>query len=340
MNRAHKIAVATALLTCTGLILWLVFGTHPSQKKSAEFLSQTNDFIDGSPLIQPIPDSIQLDPLKVTLGEKLFKDPRLSNSAASCNSCHNLHQAGIDGLKTSINVMGGMDEMNTPTVFNSGLHFQLLWNGFANSLEDQVEYSIQNPKQMNSNWPDIIKRLQRDANYVQAFNAIYEDGLTATSIKNAIATFQRSLITPHAPFDLYLKGDENAIDNNQKAGFILFNDYGCISCHQGVAIGANLFARFGVFDDAFKHKKEPSAADLGRFTYTDDATDKYVFKVPSLRNVALTAPYFHDGSATTLEEAITRMAKMQLGRTPDENDVKLIAAFLKSLTGTYKGKRL
>ncbi|MBL4762077.1 MAG: c-type cytochrome [Gammaproteobacteria bacterium] len=340
MNGTNKIAIAAALLVFVGFILWLVFATDTSKKQPSEFFSSQNDFIDGSPLIQPIPDSIQLDPIKVALGEKLFKDPRLSNSATSCNSCHNLHQAGIDGLKISINVTGGMDEMNTPTVFNSGLYFKLLWNGFADSLEDQIEGSIQNPKHMNSNWPDIIKRLQRDSSYVNTFNVAYEKGITATSIKNAIATFERSLITPHAPFDLYLKGDENAINEDQKAGFVLFKDYGCISCHQGIAIGANLFARFGVFDDAFKNKKELTATDLGRYAYTNDPADKHVFKVPSLRNIALTAPYFHDGSSATLEEAIARMAKAQLGRTLDNSDIKLIAAFLESLTGTYKGRHL
>ena len=340
MTSTNKIAIASALLVLTGFLLWPLLGADTEENQPPEFLSQADGFIDGALLIQPIPDSIPLNPIKVALGEKLFKDPRLSNSAVSCSSCHNLHQAGIDGLKTSINVMGGMDEMNTPTVFNSGLSFKQLWNGSADSLEDQIEDVIHNPKHMNSNWPSIIGRLKSDTSYIRTFNATYKEGLTATSIKDAIATFERSLNTPHAPFDLYLKGDENAITEDQKAGFVLFKDYGCISCHQGVAIGANLLARFGVFKDPFANRKDLSATDLGRYAYTNDPMDKHVFKVPSLRNIALTAPYFHDGSASTLDEAIRRMAAAQLGRVPDTSDIKLISAFLHSLTGTYKGRAL
>lgn len=197
-------------------------------------------------LTQPLPQKIQLNPNKVALGQKLFHDVRLSSdNTISCASCHSLSTGGVDNRKLSIGIKGGVGSVNSPTVLNSGFNFVQFWDGRAATLEDQVDGPIHHPKEMGSNWKQIITKLQADQSYDTAFKNTYKDGINSTNIKDAIATFDRSLITPNSRFDKFLRGDANAIDANEKNGYALFQSYGCASCHQGINLGGNMFEKWG-----------------------------------------------------------------------------------------------
>jgi cytochrome c peroxidase len=187
---------------------------------------------------------------------------------------------------------------------------------------------------MDSNWSEIIAKLSGDSEYRKAFAAIYGDAITAAAMKEAIASFERTLITPNARFDQFLRGIEDAITEEEKQGYLLFKSYGCASCHQGRAVGGNMFEKMGVVRNYFAERGNITASDYGRFNITGVEEHRFEFKVPSLRNVELTAPYFHDGSAKTLEDAVKIMSKYQLGRQMPQEHRDLIVAFLKTLTGT------
>lgn len=284
--------------------------------------------------ISPIPLKVPGDGRIAELGRRLFEDPRLSaDNTVSCSRCHPLDRAGVDGLKFSVGFGGAVGTVNTPTVFNSSLNFAQFWNGRADSLEDQIDGPINDPSEMASNWEQVIEKLRSDDGYLKAFSQLYPQGMTSQSIKNAIATFERSLLTPNARFDQFLRGNNNAINDGELQGYLLFKKYGCSSCHQGVAVGGNMYEKLGVHRDYFAERGGVTEADFGRFNVTGIEDHRFEFKVPSLRNVALTAPYFHDGSRKTLEDAVSAMAKYQLGRSIDQVDVKSIVAFLKTLTG-------
>ena len=293
--------------------------------------------------IQPIP--LQLSPApdvrKVALGKKLFHDPRLSgDDSVSCSTCHRLDRAGVDHRRRSLGIRGIEGEVNAPTVFNSGLNFAQFWDGRAKTLEEQVDGPVQSATEMGSTWDRVLGKLRADPAYVAAFKALYPEGMARETVKNAIAEFERSLLTPRSRFDRHLGGDAAALTTGEKAGYLKFKSYGCISCHQGVNIGANLFQRMGIIGDYFADRGNITKADLGRFNVTGQEADRHVFKVPSLRNVAVTAPYFHDGSAATLEEAVAVMARYQLGRPLPPQDLAEIVAFLGTLTGEFEGKSL
>ncbi len=296
---------------------------------------------EDSRAIRPIPAARGLDPARVALGERLFHDPLLSgDQTVSCASCHRLNSGGVDGLAKSVGVEGRVGVINAPTVFNSGLTVRQFWDGRAASLEEQINGPVNNELEMASNWDLVLNRLRAHAEYPQLFRLAYADGLNADNVRNAIATFERSLNTPDSPFDRYLKGELDAVDEQVLAGYRLFLSFGCVSCHQGQALGGNMYARFGIMEDALGLRKSDRQANFGRFNVTGMAEDKYVFKVPTLRNVALTAPYFHDGSVSSLEEAIRVMGINQLGLEISAEDQALIAAFLRSLTGRLRGKAL
>ena len=291
--------------------------------------------------IQPLPAMPKLNPDKVALGEKLFFDPRLSaNGKLSCASCHDLETNGADHQAHS----RGHDDMplavNTPSVFNSVLNPWQFWDGRAHSLKEQIDYVIENPREMANSWPVIIRRLKTRPDYVREFGRLYADGINADNIRNAISTFERTLLTPDSRFDRWLQGDEQALDANEKKGYQLFKAYGCTACHQGANIGGNLFQKIGIFADYFQQQDKIQPADYGRFNVSGREQDRYVFRVPSLRNVAVTAPYFHDGSVNTLHDAIQLVARYQLGRTIPDDDIQDIIAFLQTLTGKYKGRLL
>jgi cytochrome c peroxidase len=289
----------------------------------------------GREPLQPIPLQILAEAEKAALGHKLFFEPRLSKTnLISCASCHDLASGGADKLAVSTGINGSKGEINSPTVFNSGLNFRQFWNGRAKSLEDQIDGPISHPKELGSNWPEVIAKISADPAYSSAFAKAFSDGITAANIKSALAAFERSLATPNAPFDRYLRGDPAAISEQEKLGYAKFKAYGCVACHQGVNVGGNMFQTMGVMGDYFKDRGTPvTEADLGKFVVTKNPQDKHVFRVPSLRNVALTAPYFHDGSAHTLNQAVKIMAKYQLGRPLPKEDLEAIVAFLKTLTG-------
>ena len=289
--------------------------------------------------IKPLPATLRQDPARAELGRRLFNDVRLSaNSRVSCASCHDLGKGGIDGRARSVGFTGKLTAVNAPTVFNAALNFKQFWNGRADSLEAQIDLVIQNPVEMGSKWADVVVKVSQDAHYKQAFAAAYKDGVTKANIQNAIATFERTLITPNSRFDKYLRGDRNAISEEEKAGYAKFKQYGCVACHQGVNVGGNMFQKFGVMGNYFEKRGMSAEADLGRYLVTREEGDKHVFKVPSLRNVALTAPYFHDATAKTLEDAVDVMFKYQLGRVGSKEDKEAIIQFLKTLTGEPGGK--
>jgi cytochrome c peroxidase len=292
-------------------------------------------------LITPIARPSGLDPARVALGEKLFQSPLLSGSGSqSCASCHDLSHAGVDSLPHPSSPLAPPASINTPTVFNSALNFRQFWDGRALTLEDQVDGPLLNPAEMDSSWPQVLSKLQGDADLAARFRRGYKDGVTVANVKDAVATFERSLATPDAPFDRYLAGDTSAIDPTAARGYELFTNYGCSACHQGQGVGGNMFQQLGVMADYFGDHGQHTQADLGRFNVTHDEADKYVFKVPSLRNVARTAPYFHDGSVAHLDDAVRLMARYQVGRDLDDADVGALVAFLGSLTGTYQGRPL
>ena len=291
--------------------------------------------------IKPIPISIELDYQKVELGEKLFFDKRLSkNNTIACSNCHDLNLGGTDRKKVSMGINNSVGMINSPTVLNAGFNFKQFWNGRAESLEDQSASPINNPLEMGSNWDEVITKLTLDSEYVSKFKMVYKSDIKASLIQNAIAEYERSLYTPNSRFDQYLRGDTNAIDEEELAGYNLFKNLGCSSCHQGVNIGGNMFQTFGISGDYFSDRGNITEVDYGLFNTTKNESDKFVFKVPSLRNVNLTAPYLHDGSAQTLEDAVKVMSVYQLGRTLSSDESLKIVKFLKTLTGELKGRKL
>lgn len=273
------------------------------------------------------------DVKKAELGRLLFYDVRLSgNNTVSCASCHVLNKGGDDGKVTSVGVYGRTGGRNTPTVINSAINAYLLWDGRVISLEDQIDFSVNNPNEMDGNWDDIVSKLQQDPKLKHLFKESYGNSINVEDLKDAIAVFERTLVFV-SRFDRYLSGRKDAITDFEKKGYDLFKAYGCSSCHQGRSLGANMFAKMGVFGDYFSNRGNIAESDFGRFNVTGKDSHKYHFKVPSLRNVALTAPYFHDGSAVNLHDAIYTMSKYQLGRSITEEDIAAISAFLKTLTG-------
>ena len=291
--------------------------------------------------IKPIPIP-QISSIKqVELGRLLFHEVRLSkNNQLSCASCHSLKYGGADGQVVSSGVNGSKGLINSPSIFNSSLNFRQFWDGRAADLLQQIDGPLSNPIEMNSTWPEVLSKLKQDPFYREQFNNAFRTGLTISNIKAAIVSFEESLLTPNSRFDLYLKNQNNAISAEELEGYRLFKQYGCISCHQGVAVGANLYQRFGLMGDYFADRGNISAADLGRFQLTGKEVDLYVFKVPSLRNVALTAPYFHDGSSKDLSDAVAVMMRYQLGIVAQQQEIDKIILFLNTLTGQYQNAPL
>lgn len=292
--------------------------------------------IAGGEPISPIPLVLNLDPRKVALGRRLFSDTQLSlDNSISCAHCHDLHKGGMDNLPRSVGIGGASGEINAPTVYNSGFNFRQFWDGRAATLEDQIDGPLENPKEMGSNWNEVISRLEAD--YRSDFAQIYPAGIQRETVKNALAEFERSLTTPNSKFDRYLRGDKNALNGDELAGYQLFKKSGCISCHQGVNVGGNMYEKLGLVANYFEHRGNLRTVDLGRYNLTRVEEDRYEFRVPSLRNVALTSPYFHDASAATLEEAVAIMGKYQLGLDFQPDEIARIVKFLNTLTGEQPG---
>jgi len=337
-GRALPMAAAVAVLATLLLGgLWLKSLNSPENAVPLTALKAPVSFA----FTQALPQTVTLDGRKVRLGQQLFHDPRLSrDDTISCASCHGLNTGGVDNRARSIGVAGGVSSVNAPSVFNSGLNFVQFWDGRSPTLEAQIEGPVNHPLEMASNWLLINQKLAADAHYPELFTALYADGISVVNIKDALATFERSLITPNSRFDKFLNGDTAALNDKEKQGYELFQSYGCASCHQGQNLGGNMFEKMGLMGDYFAERGNLTEADKGRFNVTQDADNLYEFRVPSLRNVALTAPYFHDGYAATLEQAVAIMAKYQLGRPMPEEHLNAITAFLRSLTGQYQGQPL
>lgn len=289
--------------------------------------------LDDEP-IKPVPLSLHQDPARAAIGRRLFSDTRLSgNGQLACASCHDLGRAGADSTARSAGVGKRLTALNTPTIFNAALNFKQFWDGRADTLEAQIEMVVVNADEMGGRWPEVVARVGSDAQYRSAFGAAYRDGVSKASIIDALASFERTQITPNARFDRYLRGDADAISAAEKAGYAKFKQYGCVACHQGVNVGGNMFQKFGVMGAV------PGAAAQGRFALTGLESDRQVFKVPSLRNVAETAPYFHDASAATLEQAVDTMFEYQLGRFAPAADKAAIVAFLRTLSARPEAPR-
>jgi cytochrome c peroxidase len=287
--------------------------------------------------LQPLPTQVEVNAQKAALGKKLYNDTKLSkDNSISCASCHNLQTAGVDKKRFSPGVGGTLGGRNSPTVFNATFNFRQFWDGRAADLVEQAGGPVVNPVEMAAAWPDVIAALSKDPQYPALFEAAYGKGakIDESTITQAIAEFEKTLITANSPFDRYLLGEEAALTDKQKRGYELFKSYGCSSCHQGKNVGGNMFQKFGVLKDINLRKSEVD--DLGRFNITGNEWEKHVFKVPSLRLAVLTPPYFHDGSVETIQEAVNIMIEFQLGRSVPPEDREAIIDFLNSLVGQYR----
>jgi cytochrome c peroxidase len=269
--------------------------------------------------ITPIPQPPPTDPLRLVLGERLFGDRRLSHDGTlACSSCHDLQTNGADDSHRVTARDGSKLPFTTLTVLNAALSFRLSWEGKFRTLEGQAQSSLETPANMATSVDEVVGKRKADPEMVRQFDDAYGRPPDATSILDAIATFERSLLTPGSRFDRWLEGDKTALTAEEQDGYRLFKSFGCISCHQGVGVGGNLFERLGVFHPHVLRRPD-------------------ILRVPSLRNVAAMAPYFHDGSAATLDVAVRRMASSQLDRSLSDAQITAIVAFLNTLTGTFRG---
>jgi cytochrome c peroxidase len=302
----------TCVLILSGLLV------SPAAQPSLMQPPELNSIFSEEP-ISPVPKALQIDPAKVRLGERLFGDPRLSrDNSRSCSSCHDLGTNGATRLSYDAGLDGSSLPLNTLTVFNAGLSFWLGWEGKFSNIESDIKASLENPQIMGANISNIAEKLSADPGLRREFTTAYGGGPDPGNVVDALASFQQTLITPDSRFDRWLTGDAGALSAQEQDGYRLFKSLGCVSCHQGVNIGGNLFQRHGIFHPLGSPKPE-------------------VLRVPSLRNIAATAPYFHDGSAATLDDAVRKMAMAQLNETLTDEQVKAIVAYLGTLTGKYRG---
>lgn len=270
---------------------------------------------------------------EMKLGKRLFFDKKLSkDNQLSCASCHQFDKGGSLPVSHSKQFNGQYSRYNPSSVFNLNRDYKLGWVGHLNSAGHQLEALIGGQKVMGLSWQGMIKKLNNEPSYVKAFNKVYDRPISKETITKALVSFEMALTTP-SDFDKYLKGEINAISAEAKKGFELFQGYGCIACHQGRNVGGNLLQKLGIVIPYKEVKESLPVAELGRFNVTNMGQDIQVFRVPSLRNVADSSPYLHDGSITDLKNVIRLMAKHQLGRNIPDGDVDLIEAFLQSLSG-------
>ncbi len=293
--------------------------------------------------VRPIDKYIEVDPAKVALGFALFHDPRLSvDNTVSCATCHALETAGVDNHQYSHGVNDQLGGVNAPTVYNAVYNFVQFWDGRAATLAAQAAGPPLNPVEMASpSFDDIIAKLQADKDFSKVFKAVYPDGLTEANITDAIEEFERTLITPNSRFDKWLLGDDSALTADELEGYELFKQYDCATCHVGQNLGGQSYELMGLRKHYFADRGlELTVEDNGRFKETQAERDRHRFKVPGLRNVEHTWPYYHDGTRETLEEAVRDMGIYQSGVELTSDEVDKITAFLKTLTGEYQGKLL
>jgi cytochrome c peroxidase len=327
----NRTAILTAGVACAAIVGACNNDTR-SQRAASSAKADESLTLRSEPIL-PLPKPPDAAPALVKLGKALFEDKRLSvKGTVSCASCHDVANGGDDGLALSKGADGQDGKVNAPTVLNSGFQTALFWDGRAGTLEEQVGFPLTDPLEMASTWDHALGAIRADAGYRDRFAAAFPDGITEANVRTAIATYERALVTP-SRFDRWLGGDNQALSADERAGYELFKSVGCTACHQGVNVGGNMYQRFGVMGDYFADRGNVTERDFGRYNVTKKESDKFVFRVPSLRNIALTAPYFHDGSAKTLGDAVRTMARYQLGRPLADAQVELIEKFLKSLDG-------
>ena len=297
--------------------------------------------------VRPIPDAVEVDTQKVALGEILYHDTRLSGDGTiSCATCHGVKTAGVDNLQYSKGIAGQFGGINAPTSYNACFNFVQFWDGRAATLADQAAGPPLNPVEMgSSSFEEIAARLSEDADFATSFLAVYPEGINEKTITDAIAEYEKTLITPNSAFDRYLKGDKEAMSQEQIEGYALFKDYSCATCHAGVNMGGLSYELMGQRENYFQDREINTQsgltdADNGRWAQTQVERDRFRFKTPTLRNIALTWPYYHDGRVETLEEAISMMAEYQVGRKMPQTEVDKVKSFLDALTGEYKGELL
>ena len=290
--------------------------------------------------VRPIDLSADIDEAKAALGFTLFHDPRLSvDNTVSCATCHALETAGVDNHQYSHGVDDQLGGVNAPTVYNAVYNFVQFWDGRAKTLADQAAGPPLNPVEMAStSFDEIIAKLKADKSFAKAFNAVYPDGITEANITDAIEEFERTLITPNSRFDKWLRGDDSAITSDELAGYELFKTYDCATCHVGPNLGGQSYELMGLRRHYFADRgMELTNEDNGRYKETQQERDRHRFKVPGLRNVEHTWPYYHDGTRHTLEEAVRDMGLYQSGVELTDVEVARITSFLKTLTGEYNG---
>jgi cytochrome c peroxidase len=326
-----------------GMLIMVASLVGAKADKSDNVLEEAKKYFKPLPTVVDNPDN-PVTPEKVKLGKMLYYDPRLSKSGLiSCNTCHNLATYGVDNLPTSIGHRWQIGPRNAPTTLNAALHVAQFWDGRAKDVEEQAKGPILNPIEMAMDSPEhVIKVLSSIPEYVELFKKAFpndKNPLTYDNVAKAIAAFERTLVTP-SRFDKFLKGDVKALTEKEKQGLKLFIELGCASCHNGPALGGTMFTKFGVLEAYWEATRQfltldkpTMPVDVGKFAVTQKPEDLYVFKVPSLRNISKTYPYFHDGSVWTLEEAVQIMNRVQVGRRLTQDQVEKIVAFLKSLDG-------
>lgn len=306
-----------------------------------------NDGLEGDRAgepVRPIVGEPKVDPLKVELGYALFHDPRLSiDNTVSCASCHSLETGGVDNHQYSHGVEERLGGVNAPTVYNAVYNFVQFWDGRAKTLAEQAAGPPLNPVEMAStSFDEIVAKLQGDKRYTEMFQTLYpEQGITEATITDAIEEFERTLITPNSQFDKWLLGDNEALTAEQLRGYELFKENSCATCHVGVNLGGESYELMGLRRHYFEERgMELTEEDNGRYKQTQQERDRHRFKVPGLRNVELTWPYYHDGSRITMDEAVRDMALYQCDVELADADVEAIVAFLRTLTGEYNGEKL
>ena len=296
---------------------------------SARFVAAT---MHRNEPLKPLIPFDDLDPAVVELGRRLFHEPALSGSGRmSCANCHALGQAGASHDAQPRGVNGEKTKFNAPSVLHAALNFAYGWEGRFDTLEEQLDDPITQPDKLGSSWERVLKFLDNDASYQAEFREAFGGEPTRESVATALASYQRSLVTPDSPFDRWLAGDEQALNADEFGGYYLFKKYGCVNCHQGAGVGGSMFQPLGVVNAYFDSPAD--ATGVGRFAVTQRERDRHVYRVPALRNVAATAPYLHDGRATTLEEVVAVMLEFQCGELVKSEDVRRLTAFLKTLDG-------
>ncbi len=292
--------------------------------------------------LQPLPSHLDVDMKKAALGEKLFNDKRLSaDGTLACSGCHAYEKAGTDNSRFSEGIRKQFGDINAPTVFNAVFNVRQFWDGRAADLQEQAGGPPLNPIEMGcKGWEEIVERLSADEALTAEARAIYADGWSGNNITDAIAEYEKTLITPNSRFDKWLRGDDAAMTAEEAEGYRLFKQYRCASCHVGRSVGGQSFEYMDLKADYFADRGAPLKSDKGLMGFTGREEDLHRFKVPNLRNVELTHPYMHDGTVATLEESVSIMGRYLSGIPVSDNDRRLIVAFLRTLTGEFQGKPL